>query len=239
MTRHRCGYPVACCNGRAQPSRSRSAEYGANCEGDHDESRSDPHTHRHCLGVDCEGQTAAGEECPDSADYADPLGSLESDQKAGCIGLIETHGRSDVTWHQKFVAEPGGGKSDVEDLQRNDQPGDFRLEETMDDVSSVKASLTARRAQLAAELDRLTEPPKEGASVGFGKRVGDGTTEAVERLATTATARSINNSISEIDTALSAIEDGSYGVCKDCGEEIPAARLEARPATSKCVDCAS
>ena len=99
------------------------------------------------------------------------------------------------------------------------------------------SALTARRDELAGELERLTEPPVEGANVGFGKRIGDGTTEAVERLATTATARSISLSIKDIDGALAKIAAGTYGICDGCGKPIGAARLEARPATALCVDC--
>ncbi|HEY4237299.1 MAG TPA: TraR/DksA C4-type zinc finger protein [Gaiellaceae bacterium] len=43
--------------------------------------------------------------------------------------------------------------------------------------------------------------------------------------------------ISEIDAALERIEDGTYGTCSNCGEEIPAARLEANPWASLCIDC--
>lgn len=103
---------------------------------------------------------------------------------------------------------------------------------------SLRDDLVARRVELAAELERLTAPPEAGASVSFGKRIGDGTSEAVERLSTTATARSISLSIDDIDRALIKIDDGTYGVCDSCGSEIGAARLEARPATSRCVSCA-
>lgn len=82
------------------------------------------------------------------------------------------------------------------------------------------------------------EPPEAGASIAFGKRVGDGTTEAVERITSTATARSIFASIEGIDSALAKIEAGSYGVCDRCGGEIPLTRLEALPASSLCVECA-
>ena len=43
--------------------------------------------------------------------------------------------------------------------------------------------------------------------------------------------------ISEIDAALERIEDGRYGTCSDCGEQIPRARLEANPWASLCIDC--
>lgn len=102
----------------------------------------------------------------------------------------------------------------------------------------VESELVRRRTELVAELGRLTAPPVQGVGVGFGKRVGDGTTEAVERFATTATARSIAASISEIDRALLKIGDGSYGNCESCGVPILEQRLKARPASVKCVDCA-
>ena len=106
-------------------------------------------------------------------------------------------------------------------------------------MDELEQSLQARRQDLQVELDRLIEPPAEGVGVGFGKRVGEGTTEAVERLATTATAKSIAASISDIDHALAKIRSGTYGLCDVCGEEIGAARLEALPAAGKCVGCAS
>ncbi len=89
------------------------------------------------------------------------------------------------------------------------------------------------------ELDSLTAPPEAGANVSFGKRVGDGTTEAVERISTTATARSISRSISDIDRALSKLEQGTYGICDGCGQRIPLERLEAIPSTARCVVCSA
>lgn len=102
----------------------------------------------------------------------------------------------------------------------------------------VADELTMRRSELAEELERLTAPPEQGAGIGFGKRVGEGTTEAVERIATTATARSLAATIREIDRAILQIENGTYGVCVDCGDAIPEARLVARPVSVTCVDCA-
>lgn len=110
---------------------------------------------------------------------------------------------------------------------------------TAPDMEDLARRMRARRLELNAELDRLTEPPTEGASVSFGKRVGDGTTEAVGRINSIATARSIAASISAIDSALATIEAGTYGVCEGCGRRIPTARLEALPATTRCVACAS
>jgi len=43
--------------------------------------------------------------------------------------------------------------------------------------------------------------------------------------------------LTKIDEAIARIDDGSYGVCEDCGEEIGQKRLEARPVTTLCIDC--
>jgi len=106
-------------------------------------------------------------------------------------------------------------------------------------MDDVRQTLIERKLELETELERLTAPPTSGAAVSFGKRVGDGTTEAVERLSTTATARSLSRTISDIDRALAKLEAGSYGICDDCGHAIAADRLEALPAASQCVACAA
>jgi DnaK suppressor protein len=104
---------------------------------------------------------------------------------------------------------------------------------------NTSTRLQARRSALQDELRRLTErPPDATPAVGFGKRVGDGTTEAVERINTTATARSIAAAIAEVDRALEKLDEGTYGTCDDCGRPIGAERLEAVPWAALCVDCA-
>ena len=43
--------------------------------------------------------------------------------------------------------------------------------------------------------------------------------------------------LSKIDKALGKIQDGSFGVCEDCGDAIHPKRLEARPETNLCIKC--
>ena len=45
--------------------------------------------------------------------------------------------------------------------------------------------------------------------------------------------------IKKIKNALQRIEDGVYGICDDCGEEIGVPRLNARPVTKLCINCKS
>ena len=42
--------------------------------------------------------------------------------------------------------------------------------------------------------------------------------------------------LGEIDSALERIEDGTYGICTSCGNEIASERLEAYPWASLCID---
>ncbi|KQP73242.1 molecular chaperone DnaK [Microbacterium sp. Leaf288] len=44
--------------------------------------------------------------------------------------------------------------------------------------------------------------------------------------------------LEQIDDALRRLNAGGYGVCADCGEPIPIARLRVRPFASRCVSCA-
>jgi DnaK suppressor protein len=106
---------------------------------------------------------------------------------------------------------------------------------TSTDHAALVQRLLTRRAEFEAELARLTAPPDEAAVVSFGKRVGDGTTEAVERISTTLTARSIAASLAEVDRALEKVHAGTFGVCDVCGEAIAIERLEARPFTARCI----
>lgn len=43
--------------------------------------------------------------------------------------------------------------------------------------------------------------------------------------------------IVKIREALERIEEGTFGICEDCGEEISIKRLEARPVTTQCIEC--
>jgi DnaK suppressor protein len=103
----------------------------------------------------------------------------------------------------------------------------------------LENQLRQRRLELVAELDRLTEPPEAGMNVSFGKRIGDGTTEAVERISTTAAARALSYTIADIDRALEKLDEGTYGRCDGCRGEIAAERLEAIPAAARCVVCSA
>jgi DnaK suppressor protein len=106
------------------------------------------------------------------------------------------------------------------------------------DLAAVEGALIAHRAAIQERLGNLTTAPERGSGVSFGKRVGDGTTEAVSRLTDVGVVDSLNASEERIERALAKLAEGSYGRCDRCEEPIPIARLEAAPESVFCVSCA-
>jgi DnaK suppressor protein len=106
------------------------------------------------------------------------------------------------------------------------------------DLTAVTALLQAKRAEILAELAQLEQPAADVGGISFGKRVGDGTSIAVERITQVAAHDRLQAVLEEVNRAEAKIDEGSYGECDACGSEIASARLEARPWSTHCVDCA-
>jgi RNA polymerase-binding transcription factor len=108
------------------------------------------------------------------------------------------------------------------------------------DATPIAEELRMRLASLDAELAELTAVPRDPMSaVSFGKRIGDGTTEAIDRMTKVSTAEQLAVMRADVVRALEKIDDGTYGLCDRCGASIPDERLEARPWSVRCVACAS
>jgi len=106
------------------------------------------------------------------------------------------------------------------------------------DTAQVERGLRERHAELEAQLAALTRAPERGSGISFGKRVGDGTVEAVSRLNDVGVVDSLNISVERVERALRKLAEGTYGTCDVCGGEIPSPRLEAQPESAVCVNCA-
>ena len=108
------------------------------------------------------------------------------------------------------------------------------------DTRPIRTVLLARLENLDEELAELTAVPRDPATaVSFGKRIGDGTTEAIDRMTKVGTAEQLAVMRTDVVRALEKIEEGTYGLCDRCGASIPDERLEARPWSVLCVSCAS
>jgi DnaK suppressor protein len=108
------------------------------------------------------------------------------------------------------------------------------------DTASIRQALLERLETLEDDLAELTAVPRDPMSaVSFGKRIGDGTTEAIDRMTKVGTAEQLDVMRTDVVRALAKIDDGTYGLCDRCGASIPDERLEARPWSVLCVACAS
>jgi len=99
----------------------------------------------------------------------------------------------------------------------------------------VWAELRAKEAELVQQREVLTRPYAERGTISFGKRVGDGTAMAVDRLSAVTAHDTLGTALGEVRRALTKLEEGSYGRCDTCGEDIAEGRLEVRPWSTRCV----
>lgn len=108
----------------------------------------------------------------------------------------------------------------------------------MSDLEVVERELRAKQQDLRERLAALAKAPERGADLAFGKRIGDGTTEAVSRLTDVGVGRSLEVTEERVARALTKLDEGSYGTCDACGREIAPARLQAAPESVLCIECA-
>lgn len=103
-------------------------------------------------------------------------------------------------------------------------------------TDDVRALLEREREDLRAQLAELTSAPRDPmAALSFGKRVGEGTSQAVERIAQVDIARRLETKLADVERAVEKLDDGSYGRCDVCGDPIAPERLEAMPWATRCV----
>ena len=105
----------------------------------------------------------------------------------------------------------------------------------MPDNEEARARLESRLAELEDRLSRiegdLSETPEADSSERAVQLEDDESLEAQAAV--------ISDEIASIRRALERIEDGSYGECVRCGNEIAPGRLEARPESALCIECAN
>jgi DnaK suppressor protein len=104
--------------------------------------------------------------------------------------------------------------------------------------TQVEQVLRSRLAEIQARLAELAKPPEPGSGIGFGKRIGDGTSEAISRRNDIGVGNSLLVTEEKLQRALAKLEEGSYGRCDRCGGLIAPGRLDAAPESSLCIDCA-
>ncbi|MGH2449112.1 MAG: TraR/DksA C4-type zinc finger protein [Chloroflexota bacterium] len=65
----------------------------------------------------------------------------------------------------------------------------------------------------------------------------DAGTELFEREKNLTLERTLQGTLQLVNEALHRMDEGTYGICEDCGAEIPEARLRAAPEAATCISC--
>jgi DnaK suppressor protein len=103
----------------------------------------------------------------------------------------------------------------------------------MDDVAAV---LQAKKAEIEEQMGLLSERPDEQGSISFGKRVGEGTSMAVDRLSQVGVHDKLQVTLADVNRAIDKLREGTYGTCDVCGTPVGDERLEALPWAALCVE---
>jgi DnaK suppressor protein len=111
------------------------------------------------------------------------------------------------------------------------------------DISRMKDALESERARVVAAIENLrNENPgtveDETGDETWDQHLADAATAMHDRELDYGIADNEQQLLAEIDAALQRIEDGTYGICSNCGKSISPERLEALPWATLCIDCA-
>ncbi len=97
------------------------------------------------------------------------------------------------------------------------------LEQMLRELDSATTTLEGEGAGDSSELSHVDQHP------------GDTASELQDSDEQNALLEHSADQRLQVQAALARIEDGTYGVCVDCGQKIPDARLEVRPEAARCV----
>ena len=103
-------------------------------------------------------------------------------------------------------------------------------------MESVRSTLLDKLSELQDQMAQLEAPTGDRGEISFGKRIGEGTSMAVDRLSQVAVHDKLQLTMADVERALAKLEDGTYGTCDVCGRPIGEGRLEALPWATLCVE---
>jgi DnaK suppressor protein len=106
-------------------------------------------------------------------------------------------------------------------------------------MTDPRASLTEKLAEIDDQMATLEKKPTDQGSISFGKRIGEGTSMAVDRLAQVAIHDKLQVVRADVTRALEKLDQDTYGTCEVCGRPIPEGRLAALPWAVLCVEDAA
>lgn len=102
-------------------------------------------------------------------------------------------------------------------------------------IEKLKKQLEQELQEIEQQLEE-SERPQATELSNYDNHPADNASDLTDQLTEMAIDEHRSDNAEEIKRALQAMEDGTYGVCAVCGEEIPLGRLEAMPKALTCVE---
>jgi DnaK suppressor protein len=122
------------------------------------------------------------------------------------------------------------------------EPSDRRPEGHVGvDLQAVAQRLRREQAEVSTRLRAMTDDLQAVFATSVDSNADDehdpeGQTIAYERAQLSALIDASQEHLSDIETAVTRLEQGIYGICDVCLQPIPTARLDARPTAQTCVE---
>jgi DnaK suppressor protein len=118
---------------------------------------------------------------------------------------------------------------------RNEKKGELEMKRR-DAIQKMRANLLRRRDAIGKSLDLTRSQLGTVHDCDVGDSV-DHALDAEYHEISSQLAEVESTELSQIDVALQRMATGNYGVCDDCGRNIPLARLQALPYATLCIEC--
>jgi RNA polymerase-binding protein DksA len=111
------------------------------------------------------------------------------------------------------------------------------------DVDRFREALVEERQRVEAAIQNLhdenpgTLAEDAGEETAYDNHLADTATETYDRELDYTLEENSEHVLAEIEAALERVEEGTYGICANCGKPIAVDRLEALPWATLCIDC--
>lgn len=111
-------------------------------------------------------------------------------------------------------------------------------------IEDLKQSLLSEKTRLEQELSSFTHRNPKAANTDFeadfpnmGDKEDENASEVAQFSDNLSLEGELEKALRDVESALKAIEKGTYGDCKYCGNAIDERRLRARPTSTSCIQC--
>jgi DnaK suppressor protein len=103
-------------------------------------------------------------------------------------------------------------------------------------ISRFRKILLKEREQIVGEVKQIVESSNEMGQDGI-QDIGDEAANIYNKQILLSLNENERMRLKEVDESLDHIENGTYGICEECGGPISLKRLEVRPVAKYCVPC--